>query len=239
MNIYVAATLFSILIILYGLISEVFTVLFRLIGLPEEKARFQVISLLTGCGFTTRESEMILSSRSRRRLARVTMLFGYVFNLTIVSAFVNIFVAMKVSQLGGWIYSFLVPLGAAILIISLFRFPGLRSRVDRWIEGFAAKLTGDTGYNSILLIDQLGQNSIARVRLKTLPEALGGKTLAETGLKPDWNIIVLTVEHDNTPAEPPTAETVFSAGDRLTVFGDYRQICEAFGAREHFADEAL
>ena len=91
MNIYVAATLFSILIILYGLISEVFTVLFRLIGLPEEKARFQVISLLTGCGFTTRESEMILSSRSRRRLARVTMLFGYVFNLTIVSAFVNIF----------------------------------------------------------------------------------------------------------------------------------------------------
>ena len=209
MNIYVAATLFSILIILYGLISEVFTVLFRLIGLPEEKARFQVISLC------------------------------YVFNLTIVSAFVNIFVAMKVSQLGGWIYSFLVPLGAAILIISLFRFPGLRSRVDRWIEGFAAKLTGDTGYNSILLIDQLGQSSIARVRLKTLPEALGGKTLAETGLKPDWNILVLTVERDGSPAEPPTAETVFSAGDRLTVFGDYRQICEAFGAREHFADEAL
>ena len=37
---------------------------------PAEKARFQVISLLTGTGFTTRESEIVLSTRRRRRLAR-------------------------------------------------------------------------------------------------------------------------------------------------------------------------
>ena len=74
MNIYAAASLFAVLILLYWVISEVFTVLFRLIGLPEEKARFQVVSLLTGTGFTTRESEMILSTRSRRRLARITVL---------------------------------------------------------------------------------------------------------------------------------------------------------------------
>ncbi len=62
MNIYIAASLFSLIILLYWVISELFTMLFRLIGLPEEKARFQVTSLLTGCGFTTRESEMILLS---------------------------------------------------------------------------------------------------------------------------------------------------------------------------------
>ena len=56
MDIYVAASLFAILILLYWVISEAFTVFFRLIGLPEEKARFQVVSLLTGCGFTTHES---------------------------------------------------------------------------------------------------------------------------------------------------------------------------------------
>ena len=56
-------------------------------GLPDERARFQVMSLLTGCGFTTRESEAILSFRPRRRLALMTMIFGYAFNITIVSAF--------------------------------------------------------------------------------------------------------------------------------------------------------
>ena len=84
MNIYLALLLFSFIILLYWVITELFTFFFRLTGLPAEKARFQVISLLTGTGFTTRESEIILSSRLRRRLARITMLFGYVFNVTIV-----------------------------------------------------------------------------------------------------------------------------------------------------------
>ena len=100
MNIYAAASLFAILILLYWVISEVFTVLFRLIGLPEEKARFQVISLLTGTGFTTRESEMILSTRSRRRLARITVLFGYVFNITFVSTVVNVFLSAGAGGFG-------------------------------------------------------------------------------------------------------------------------------------------
>ena len=104
MDITLALLLFSFIILLYWVITEVFTFIFRLTGLPAEKARFQVISLLTGCGFTTRESEMILSSRRRRRLARITMLFGYVFNVTIVSAFINVFLSMKLVQVG---YEFL------------------------------------------------------------------------------------------------------------------------------------
>ena len=73
MNIYMAFSLFSLIVLLYWVITELFGIFFRFTGLPDEKARFQVISLLTGCGFTTRESEMILSNRPRRRLARITM----------------------------------------------------------------------------------------------------------------------------------------------------------------------
>ena len=64
MNIYLAFSLFALIILVYWVISELFAMLFRFTGLPDEKARFQVISLLTGTGFTTRESEMILSTRS-------------------------------------------------------------------------------------------------------------------------------------------------------------------------------
>ena len=49
MNIYLALLLFSFIILLYWVITELFTFFFRLTGLPAEKARFQVISLLTGC----------------------------------------------------------------------------------------------------------------------------------------------------------------------------------------------
>ena len=70
MNIYLALLLFSFVVLLYWVITELFTFFFRLTGLPAERARFQVISLLTGTGFTTRESEIILSSRRRRRLCQ-------------------------------------------------------------------------------------------------------------------------------------------------------------------------
>ena len=42
MNIYLALTLFSLMILLYWVISELFAMLFRFTGLPDEKARFQV-----------------------------------------------------------------------------------------------------------------------------------------------------------------------------------------------------
>ena len=99
MDIFGAGMLFALLILIYMGIAEVFTVLFRFTGLPAEKARFQVVSLLTGSGFTTRESELVVSTRKRRKLARITMLFGYVFNITIVSAFVNVFLSLKQAEL--------------------------------------------------------------------------------------------------------------------------------------------
>ena len=62
MHIYSALILFSLIILIYLIITELFTILFRFTGLPDERARFQVISLLTGCGFTTKESELFLSN---------------------------------------------------------------------------------------------------------------------------------------------------------------------------------
>ena len=68
MNIYLAFSLFALVILGYWVISELFTLLFRFTGLPDEKARFQVISLLTGCGFTTRESELLRCLIGRQNL---------------------------------------------------------------------------------------------------------------------------------------------------------------------------
>ena len=234
MNIYVSASIFSIIILIYWVMSEFFTMLFRFIGLPEEKARFQVTSLLTGVGFTTRESEMILSTKPRRRLARITMLFGYVFNISIVSALINMFLSLKTAQFTGKFIGFLIPLAVAALVVALMRLKPVRSFLDRTIASLAGSFVKRNAENSVLLIDHIGKGAIAQVDLKKVPESLSGVRLADSGLKEKHNILIMLVEHRGSKIEAPAAATEFVAGDRLTVFGDYKTICRVFHASERF-----
>ena len=239
MNIYTALLLFSLIILIYWVITELFTILFRFTGLPDERARFQVISLLTGCGFTTRESEMFLSTRHRRRLARITMLFGYVFNITIVSALINVFLSLKAGQLGETFLGILIPLAAVAIIFVFMRVPKIRAWGDRVLQRFADRLVGrDNSFNTVQPLDYIGSDSIALVTLNCIPEEYLGVPLSETGLKADTNILVMLVEHPGGKPEAARADTVFAVGDQITVFGEYPKIRETFHARERFADAA-
>ena len=239
MNIYTALSLFSLIVLIYWVITELFTILFRFTGLPDERARFQVISLLTGCGYTTRESEMFLSNRRRRTLARITMLFGYVFNITIVSAFINVFLSLKLSQVEHYYFGILIPLTAVAIIFVFIRVPKIRAWGDNLLQKVADHLIGrsDT-FNTVLLLDYIGTDSIALVTLHQIPEQYQGVPLAKLGLKEDTGILVMLVEHPGKKAEPAGANTVFAEGDKITVFGDYATICKAFHARERFADSS-
>ena len=237
MNIYVAFSLFSLIILVYWIITELFTIFFRFTGLPGEKARFQVISLLTGCGFTTRESEMILTNRPRRRLARITMLFGYVFNITIVSAFVNVFLSLKMAQVGNYAPAVLIPLGVMAIILVFIRVPAVHAWGDRKLEQIANRLIhGDTG-NTVMPVDYIGKDSIAIVTLRYIPEEYQNVSLSKTGLRANTGILVMLVEPKGGKPAAPGADTVFHVGDKLTVFGDYATICRSFHARERFAEE--
>ena len=237
MNIYLAFSLFALIILGYWVISELFAMLFRFTGLPDDKARFQVISLLTGCGFTTHESELLLTTRSRRRLARITMLFGYVFNITIVSAFINVFLSLKVSELAADLVSSIIPLLAILFIVAFMRVPKVRAWGDRLIEKLAGRIVHKDIANTIWLMDYIGQETIAQVTLNEVPEAFQNKPLSASGLKPDYGILVMLVEPKGGKAEPASAHTVFRPGDKLTVFGDYATISRAFHARERFSEQ--
>ncbi len=237
MNPYMAISLFSLIILIYFVITELFTILFRFTGLPDELARFQVLSLLTGTGYTTQESEMVLSNRRRRRLARYTMLFGYVFNITILSAFINVFLTLKLSQVEHYYGSLLIMLGVIAVILLFNRVPAVRAWGDAQLQKLADRMIGQTDtFNSILLIDYIGADTIAQVTLHSVPEEYRGVPLSQTGMKADAGILVMLVEHPSKKAEPAGSDTIFTAGDRVTVFGQYASICRVFHARERFAD---
>ncbi len=237
MHVYIALSLFSLIILIYWVITELFTILFRFTGLPDERARFQVISLLTGCGYTTRESEMFLSNRRRRRLARITMLFGYVFNITIVSAFINVFLSLKLSQVEHYYVGILIPLAAIAIIFVFMRVPKVRAWGDGMLQKVADHLIGRTdSFNTVMLLDYIGSDSIALVTLNSIPDEFQGVPLSQSGLKTETGILVMLVEHPGKKAVAAGADTVFLAGDKLTVFGDYLTICKSFHARERFSD---
>ena len=238
MHIYSALILFSLIILIYLIITELFTILFRFTGLPDERARFQVISLLTGCGFTTKESEMFLSNRPRRRLARITMLFGYAFNITIVSAFVNVFLSLKLTQVEHYYAGALIPLVAITIIFVFLRFPHVRAWGDHQLERLADRLIGRSdSFNTVMPLDYLGTDSIAQVTLNCIPEEYQDVPLSQTGLKSNTGILVMLVEKPGKKPMPAGADTVFAAGDKITVFGDYNVICRSFHARERFAED--
>ena len=237
MNIYVAMTLFAVTVFVYWVITELFTLLFRLTGLPDERARFQITSMLTGCGYTTKESEMFLSNRSRRRLARVTMLFGYAFNITVVSAFINVFLSMKISQISSFFASLLIPVAVITVILVFMRVPRVRAWGDALLRRVADRILGrGDSFNYVMPIDYIGQESIAQVTLKYIPEAYAGVRLADLQLRAETGILVMLVEHPSGETEAAGPDTVFAVGDKLTVFGSYPAICKSFQARESFND---
>ena len=206
MNLYAAFSLFTLIILVYLTISELFTILFRFTGLPDEKARFQVTSLLTGAGYTTRESELFVSSRSRRRLARVTMLFGYVFNITIVSSIINVFLSLKQSQLKDFMLGFLIPIVIFAVILVLFRIPAVKSWSQRVLEKLAGKVLGVDAENYALVMDYIDDNTITQVRINKVPRSFVGKSLAETALMTDYNILVLLIERPGRKARKKESE---------------------------------
>ncbi len=238
MDITLSFLLFSFIILLYWVITELFTFFFRLTGLPDERARFQVLSLLTGTGFTTRESELILGSRRRRSLARITMLFGYVFNVTILSALVNVFLSMKLVNFGAQYIGVLIPLFTIGLIFIFLRVPKIHAWGENLFRRMADRIFDrQETFNALMLLDYIGSESIAQVTLRQIPEEYRGLSLAETRLRADTGILVMLVEHRGGKTMPAQADTVFEVGDKLTVFGDYSVICKTFHAKEHFADD--
>ena len=220
--------LFVLFIIVYIVISDIITIFFRLTGLTEEKARFQVISLLTNSGFTTRDSEAIVSSSVRRRLARATMLFGYAFTVTIVSTTVNYF--MTIGQ--GELESLLIwlPILAALLFgfHLIRRSPSAKARFDRYIETIGSRLMFGRNSNPIVLMEDYGGMVVAHVYVQQLPPMLSGVPLKDSEIMSRHNIMVMLVKNKKGEARQATADTILQPQDIILVLGRRKDILEVF-----------
>ncbi len=223
--------LVTVFIIAYVIIIEIFTVLFRLTGLTEEKARFQVISLLTSTGFTTSESELIAMSLIRRKLARVTIIFGYAFTVVIVSLIVNIFLELNRAQLNQMISVAIVFIVIGFFAILMVRFPSMKTNFDRMIEALGHRIMFGRETNSFVLIDAYGDKVMASISLTYIDKMFENVCLKDTNLKNGFDIQILVIKRHGALVEPITGETILQKDDIIVAFGNEHNMRRLFAGK--------
>ena len=227
MNLATSVILILAFIVIYVILVQIYSVLFRITGLTKEKALFQSVSLLTNSGFTTSESEIITSDRLRRRIATAAMISGYALSVVIVSLIINVLLNLKdgaEDTLMFMVYGF----GVFVLIIIITQIPIFKRNFEKLIQSIATRLLKRSNYeNVIILLDNYGRDAMAEVILNRVPDFMIEKTVLEMKIKSKYRINILMYKR-NGKALDVTVDTVFKKKDHLVVFGSVTGIKNAF-----------
>ena len=134
MGLITSVILILAFIVIYVVVIQIYSVLFRITGLTKEKAHFQAISLLTNSGFTTSESEIITSDRFRRRIAIAAMINGYAFSVIIVSLIINVILSLKEDLQDQTLIVMLYAFGIFVALIIITQIPFVKRLFERFIQ---------------------------------------------------------------------------------------------------------
>ena len=232
----------AIAVVLYIYAIEVFTILFRITGLTKEKARFQVISLITCSGYTTSEAEIVTTNKKRRRLAIVCMITGIVFNVIIISFIINFIGSVTTTDIvKEQMYNILIILGIAIGIIIVSKIPFISRIFEKLIAAAGRKLFyRKQKYNTLTMLDSYDKDAIIEIYINNTPEFLKNKTLSESDFKRRYNLNLLILKRRNRTIEI-TKNTVIQDKDEIVVFGNKQTIKDLFTYKvdEDFNEEEI
>ena len=238
-------------IVVYVVVIQIYSVLFRITGLTKEKARFQAISLFTNSGFTTSESEIITTDRFRRRIAIAAMINGYAFSVIIVSLIINMILSLKEDMQGQTLKIILIAFGIFVAIIIITQIPFVKRQFEKLIQFITTKiLRRNKNENIIIMLDNYGREAMAEIYLNRIPEFMVDVPLSEMKIKEKYHLNVLMVKRSGKVVDV-NKDTIFKKGDRLVVFGSTASISNVFNKKkreqknntldliEEYGDEAM
>jgi len=207
------------IIVVYLLVCRVGTIMLTMTGMDQPTAQFQALSALTGTGFTTRASEMIVGHEMRRRIVMVLMIIGNLGLVGGVVALVNIFKSRGV-ELN------LMRAGALIILLAfIFWISGKRKlwrKLNEWLEHFIEKRPLFRRSTAEELISFHDNYSVVEITVQELDNN-AGKRLRDTDFRVR-NILILSIERDGDTIPLPKPEEVVRAGDKLICYGDVESI---------------
>lgn len=211
--------IFIYLFIVFTVI-EINTSIFVATGLERKIARFQVISMLTGTGFTTGESELIIDHPVRRRLGAFLILFGAFSLAVIISAISKLlednFYTMEIAYVAGGLLVLLLILRAPV--IQHLMSGKLKSEL---IESYEL---ADLPISDVLLMDE--EDEVREITINK-DSQFTDKTFDHIVEKED-DIILLFIKRGEINIRNKAYETKIEPGDKLVVYGNNPLIDEKF-----------
>ena len=239
MSLASSVTLIVTVILVYYALIKVFSILFRITGLPKEKAVFQSVSLLTNAGYTTGESELVVSEKTRRRIATASMLTGYFFSVVIASLFINLFLSINFDELHSQLRTILFWFGSLILFFIILRIPSVEKILNKGLDGLTVKVFKKAAKeNYISVLDTYGKDAVVNIFLYKVPGFLEGKCVTDSGLRKDYNVNILMYTR-NGQNHYVKADTIFTNKDTLIAFGPLSSIKDAFLLKDHGDKKAI
>lgn len=205
------------------IITRVATVALTMTGLSREAARFQARSAFTGTGFTTSESEAVVSHPVRRQIIMLLMVIRSAGLVSVILSLILSFLgsaseADKLLRLG------LLAAGVGILwaIARSQRIEHVMSLAIQWALARWTHLDV-RDYSSLLRLS--GNYSISEQRIEE-GDWLADKRLRECALLDEGVIVLGISRNDGTYVGGPTGNTEILAGDTLILYGRAEKLDE-------------
>ncbi|MFF2154247.1 potassium transporter TrkA [Paenibacillus chitinolyticus] len=215
------------------LVIEISAVLMMLTGLDNEIARFQVTSLLTGTGFTTQESELIIRHPVRRRIGIFLILFG-VFSLAVIITLVSNLLEKRFR-----LPELLVITGILVFLLLVLKLKPMQERLSKKLhapleedEGVEELPVSELLYNDeedwIIDIPVIEKSEFEHCHIDDLCTA-----------NEDINLLFVQRGSLRIRRRGENSDTRLEAGDVLYVYGNKKQISEKFSKELEHRHENL
>ncbi|WP_066309928.1 TrkA C-terminal domain-containing protein [Bacillus sp. FJAT-29814] len=203
-------------------VIEIFVVLFRLTRLKVEVSRFQVISMMTGTGFTTDESELISGHPIRRKLATFLILFG-VFSMAVIISSISEFLSngLRLKEIG-------TAAAAVLLVLAILKL----SSVQRLLFYFFNRKMEQTIELADYPIGEifLKSNQDTMIGLRVYEDSqLANRTIRKVVPNIDEvDLTVLFIKRGNLTIRKNIYYTTLHEGDQLLLYGNKKVMLETF-----------
>ena len=205
------------------LVTRIATIALTYTGMSRESARFQARSAFTGTGFTTSESENIVTHPVRRRIILLLMLFGNAGVAAVLTSLILTFVGEEQGSMLTLKIVLVISGVAALWAIASSRW--VDRQLSKVIERMLSRYTRLEVRDYASLLHLAGEYKVSEMHVD--PDSwLANQTLLNLKLR-DEGLLILGVERVSGEfIGTPNGETRLEEGDNVIIYGRDSTIAE-------------
>ena len=203
----------AVLAFLWLLIFWIGSIALEATGIQRSKARFQVLSAITGTGFTTSEAESVVNNPKRRKIITWLILIG---NTGIIAFIIGLLLFIRVGVKSP------TPLQIAIIVMIIIAIFGLVKlgfidMITNAILNQSRKKRDISHLLSVEVLHKAGDYSVMRIEASE-GSKLVGSSLQDSGLM-KRGVSILAIERGGVVLSFPKAEETMLNGDYILCYG--------------------